>query len=510
MNAEAESEELDPDTPDRLVHASIAAAVACILCVVIFVLTPWFLHGGLRPVARIGMVFVVLAAPVLSFLWWQRLRPPEEEEAVSLAHVLKFDELELIEDATITMLNDTATKIEEFDKAEAGKVDAIAIVYELLSTGFSLAASDVHMTPEQDGLRFTYRIDGVLYDVGYVSRRHLPFVINRVKVLASLLIHVHAKPQDGRFTFDRDEFQARVSTLPTNHGEKVVIRLAINDETRYALDRVGFEDETLVLYKTLLLREHGLVYLTGPTGSGKTTTLYASLTHIRDTKSDKLNIVTLEDPMEVDFRGVAQTQVNNLVGLTFADGLRSILRQDPDVIMVGEIRDEETAQTAIRAGLTGHLLLTTVHADSTAGVFQRLMQLNVDPFQVAGASIAVVNQRLAIRNCPTCVVESPLTELQQKQLVMLGIADTPELAGPFYEGKGCGACRGKGRFGRVPLIEVLKVDDGIRDAILAKTSKHELESLAVEGGMSTLADQAMARAARGELPIDEVIRVLSV
>jgi len=451
------------------------------------------------------MIFVTIFSAIVAVLWYRHWRNETPDE-LSSVEIVSVESLDLEAGASLNLLEETTQTIKRLGRAPLGKVDAIAIVQELLSTGFSLNASDVHLTPEQESMRFTYRVDGVLYEVGGVSRDHLPFIVNRVKVLANLSIHVRAKPQDGRFTFDREDYQARVSTLPTNHGEKVVIRLAINNERRYALDRIGFTEDTLVLYKTMLGREHGLVYLTGPTGSGKTTTLYASLLHIQATRGSTINLVTLEDPMEVDFSGIAQTQVNTGVGLTFAKGLRSILRQDPDVIMLGEIRDEETATTAIRAGLTGHLILTTVHADSCVGVFQRLRQLNVDRFQYVGASIAVVNQRLAIRNCPHCTVETALSPLQSKQLETLGI--TP--SGSFYEGSGCQACRGKGRLGRTPLIEVLKVDDTIRNALLNDTPKHELEELARKEGMQTLNQQAMERAHRGELPIDEVIRVLSV
>jgi len=494
------------DSKNLLFRASVTTGLLCFACILLFLLTPWPLPTELRDYARMGMLLVTFSVPIICYAGYREWRRPVAPIIPEEVEVLSLDDLELAGDATLTMLEDTTRRIALLDSVPRGEVDAIGVVQELLATGFSLNASDIHMTPEKDLLRFTYRIDGVLYDVGGVSSVHLPFIVNRVKVLARLSIHVHAKPQDGRFTLDRDAYQARVSTLPTNHGEKVVIRLAVNDHSRYSLDRIGFRDETLVLYKTMLGREHGLIYLTGPTGSGKTTTLYASLLHVRQTQANTLNLVTLEDPMEVDFRGISQTQVNAAVGLTFADGLRSILRQDPDVIMLGEIRDEETATTAIRAGLTGHLILTTVHADSCVGVFQRLLQLNVDRFQYVGASIAVVNQRLAIRNCPHCTVKVPLTPLQERQLHTLGI----EVEGPFFEGSGCQACRGKGRLGRTPLIEVLKVDDTIRDALLSDMPKHELEALAVREGMVTLNQQAMDQARGGVLPIHEVIRVLAI
>lgn len=464
-----------------------------------------------RLVARFGMVFNIIATLVVGAAWVFR-RPKARAVAAegSLAPAYKFEDLDVVPDSPLAALQRTADTIAELDAEK--NLDAIALVRELLTAGFSVGASDIHLTPEAERLQATFRVDGMLHDVGSVSARNTSFVINRIKVMANLSIHVRATPQDGRFTFDTEQFQARVSTLPTNHGEKVVVRLAVNDEARYSLETIGFDDETLTLYKTLLNRDNGVIYLTGPTGSGKTTTMYASLMYIRDHMGDKLNLVTLEDPMEVDFGGVSQTQVNNAVGLDFAAGLRSVLRQDPDVIMLGEIRDEETAQAAIRAGLTGHLLLTSVHADSTAGVFHRLLQLSVERFQMAGASIAVVNQRLAIRNCPDCVEKCEITELQKKQLGILGFdveGDVYDM-GDFYQGKGCPSCRGKGRRGRVPLIELLAVDDDVREGLIAEKPKHELELAAVKNGMRTLSMQAMALAREGVLPVDELIRVLSL
>ena len=475
---------------------------------------------ALRWVVRIGLMVGVVGAVALGAGWARRLgylgrterkaRPGEEgfvEDEAELRAVegFEFKDLDVELNSPLERLAHTTRVINEL--GHTAKIDAVALVRELLNGGFSVGASDVHLMPESDGLRCTLRVDGVLHDVGVVPARQRQRVINRVKVMSQLSLHVHAKPQDGRFTFDSERYQARVSTLPTNHGEKVVIRLAVNDERRYELSHIGFDPELLAVYQTLLHREHGIIYFTGPTGSGKTTTMYASMTYIRDQLGDKLNLVTLEDPMEVDFRGMAQTQVNPHVGLDFASGLRSILRQDPDVIMLGEIRDEETAQIAIRAGLTGHLILTSVHADSTVGVFYRLSQLNLDKYQLTGASIAVVNQRLAVRNCSECTEEVEISDMHRRQLILLGVE---EVKGPFFEGKGCDRCRGKGRRGRVPLLEVMRIDDELRELLVADTSKHDLERAAIEGGMVPLGVQAMQRANRGEIPVEEVVRVLSL
>jgi len=510
-----------PRPQDRLVAATVAVGLGYVASGVLLLLTEaYYMNPAFRTGARLGMVVCIVASAVLALLWyWRRTgsRGPGFMGMVEMpgelldAQAYRFEDLEVVKDSSLKILEGAAERVAALEHEK--RIYAVGLVRDLLTAGFSVLASDIHLTPEAEGTRVTFRVDGVLHEIGLIPKYHTRFVTNRIKVMAALSIHVHAVPQDGRFTFDTEMYQARVSTLPTNHGEKIVIRLAINDENRYSLEAIGFDEETLTLYKTLLSRDAGVIFLTGPTGSGKTTTMYASMLYVREHMGDKLNLVTLEDPMEIDFSGISQTQVNNTVGLDFATGLRSILRQDPDVIMVGEIRDEETAQTAIRAGLTGHLLLTSVHADSTAGVFNRLQQLGVDRFQIAGASIAVVNQRLAIRNCPDCIEKATITELQKKQLALLGFdmdGDVYALADEFFEGTGCEACRGKGRRGRVPLLEVLKVDDEIRDLMLAGTPKHDLEHAAAKAGMRTLEWQAMDLARRGVLPVEEVIRVLSI
>lgn len=420
------------------------------------------------------------------------------------AALMSFNDLKVVPNAPLSYLGRTQMVLNRL--AKASQLDTVEFISELFSAAYSLGASDIHVSPQREQTRVVLRVDGVLHDLCALGPKRHRLLVNRIKILAKLSIHVHATPQDGAISFDSDEMQMRVSTLPTNHGEKVVIRLAVRDEMRYDLNRIGFSADVLTLYKTLLARDHGVIYLTGPTGSGKTTTLYGSMTYIRKTRGEMTNMVTLEDPIEFDLSGISQTQIEPEAGLNFAVGLRSVLRQDPDVIMVGEIRDEETAKTSIRAGLTGHLILTTVHADSTVGVFNRLKQLNVEQFQLASASVAVVNQRLAIRNCPNCRERSILSEFQAKQLGLLNVTSE----GNFYHGIGCSSCGGKGKQGRIPLIEVLPVTDLLRDLLVRDTPTHKLLEAAVEEGMITLASQAISRAKEGEIPFDELIRVLSV
>jgi len=421
------------------------------------------------------------------------------------ASLLSYQDLKVVPNAGIGHLGRVRGDLERLGKA--AQVDAVAIINLVLSAAYSVQASDLHISPDRHLVKIQFRVGGVLHDVGVLGSHTKNALVNRVKVLAKLSLHNKHTPQDGSISFDGDELQLRVSTLPTSHGEKVVIRLAISDEARYDLDRIGFSPDVLVLLKTVLARTDGVVYITGPTGSGKTTTMYASMVHVRNTRGDRANLVTLEDPIEVDLTGISQTQIENETGLTFATGLRSMLRQDPDVIMVGEIRDEETAQTALRAGMTGHLLLTSVHSDSSVGVFGRLRQLNVENFQLASASVAVVNQRLALRNCPGCTAPTPLDDTQKRQLELFGV-DPEGLT--FYAGAGCAHCGGKGREGRLPLIEVLPVTNRLRDMLLDSAASHQLMEAAIEEGMKTLGMQALERASQAEIPVDEVIRVLSI
>ncbi|MEM1415020.1 MAG: GspE/PulE family protein [Myxococcota bacterium] len=489
--------------------ASLGVLSGVLLLVTSYEGLPGGVRDTLRDLGRGGMALTLVAAFLGGVVaarrgLLRRLMAGElfdrEEPDQPLKH-LSIEPGPLESAGSLARVNTARRRIEALGSART--IDAIALVRELMETGFSVGASDVHLTPTAQSLHLALRIDGVLHEVGELPARHRSYVINRVKVLAKLSLHVTMRPQDGRFAFQSDAFQARVSTLPTNHGEKVVIRLAVQQAERYRLEEIGFDAETLLRFRQLLGREHGLIYLTGPTGSGKTTTMYAALLHLKGERGTKANLVTLEDPMEMDFPGIAQTEVNPDVGLTFATGLRSILRQDPDVILVGEIRDEETAATATRAANTGHLLLTSVHADSSVGVFQRLEQLHVDMHQAASASIAVVNQRLAIRNCERCRVPAKPDVVQERQLALAGVGGDE-----FFVGAGCSHCNGTGRRGRVPLIEVLAVTDGFRELLVSGASKPDLERAAMAEGMIPLQDQAVAKAKSGELPLDELVRIL--
>ena len=505
---------LTPATVDRLMNVWLGLSIALILA---FILVALRGSSSVAESLALSVDRLGLDRPILGKLsivvglgygatWMTRhvrhkLRVAQLEPGADL---MSFRDLKVVENAPISYLGRTQVVMKRL--ATASPFGSVEFINELFSAAYSVGASDIHISPQRELTKVLLRVDGVLHELCKLGPHRHRLLVNRIKVLARLSIHVHAKPQDGAISFDSDELQLRVSTLPTNHGEKVVVRLAVRDEQRFDINTIGFSENVLTLYKTVLARDHGVIYLTGPTGSGKTTTLYASMTHIRRSRGDTTNMVTLEDPIEFDLDSISQTQIEPAAGLTFALGLRSVLRQDPDVIMVGEIRDEETARTAIRAGLTGHLILTTVHADSTVGVFNRLKQLQVERFQLASASVAVVNQRLALRNCPNCSRPVTLSQFQAKQLELFGLSE----ADTFFEGQGCPSCGEKGRQGRVPLIEVLPVTDRLRDLLIRDTPTHKLLETAVEEGMITLASQAIHRARMGEIPFDEVIRVLSV
>jgi type II secretory ATPase GspE/PulE/Tfp pilus assembly ATPase PilB-like protein len=384
--------------------------------------------------------------------------------------------------------------------------DIVQALSDVMTAAYEVGASDVHISPDDRGAKITFRVDGMLYDVGRVPRSVHPRIVSRVKVVAKLSIYMRDQPQDGRLMldFENGRTEVRVSTLPTSHGEKVVMRLHLASSEHYSLSRLGIGEEMLGEFHLLLRKTQGLLFLTGPTGSGKTTTIYSALRHIRESRGDLTNIVTIEDPIEFDLPEIAQTQVNAAAGLSFAEGLRSILRQDPDVIVVGEVRDRETTKIALQAGLSGHLIITSVHAESAAGVFTRLLNMDVEPFMLASASVGVLSQRLVRMNCSACAAPKAVTRNQARLLARLG---QRSIVGEFAVGRGCDACLGKGLVGRTGLYELMVVDEAIREMVVTKAPTGRLHALAEERGMVTLLSDGMRQAAAGVIPLDEVLRV---
>jgi len=403
--------------------------------------------------------------------------------------------------------NIPAYRIEFENILNSAKNNVIEAVNTLISIGFSLSASDIHINPDPEKVEVILRIQGNLYSIGEIPQQLYSNFARRIKILSGLSIYKQSIPQDGQLYFEDKSYTARVAVFPTANGERIAMRL-VNVHARIMdIESIGMPQNVLLDSKALLNRSQGMIIITGPTGSGKSTTMFSSLLHIQKLRQDSVNIVTLEDPIETNLEGFFQTQVGQNTGLTFSTGLRSVLRQDPDVIMLGEIRDEETATIAIRAAMTGHLLLTTVHASSTAGVFNRLSQMGIDPVDLSSTVHAVISQRLCRQLCPACRKETQLTDAHVRQLKLLGVNDVPE--GPFFESDGCTKCLGHGFTGRVALFEILVVTDLLRDFISKGCPAYELSKEACKAGMTTLLDHGLKLARNGTISLMELTRIVS-
>lgn len=386
----------------------------------------------------------------------------------------------------------------------ARKPDMIALVDTLLRGAVRVRASDVHLHPLEGGTDISYRVHGVLTEVMRFPREHHKQLVSRLKVLARITIFHTDRPQDGHFVLDLSEGTAdiRVSVLPTNHGERVVLRLGNVGVSLPDLGTIGMPEPLLSRFRGLCDRPQGIIFLTGPTGSGKTTTIYAALAHIKESRRQTTQIVTIEDPVEYDVPFLTQTQVNAQVGLTFAAGLRSILRQDPNVIMVGEIRDAETAHIAVQAGLTGHQIVTTVHAESAAGAFNRLIEMGVEPFLLASASLASVSQRLVRALCEHCRQPTPCTPDELAHLGRLGVPTEG-----FFTSAGCDRCDHTGYAGRTAFFEMLEVTPEIRELMNTKVPTSHIQAAAIAAGMVPLVFAGIELAREGATSLREVLRV---
>jgi general secretion pathway protein E len=376
----------------------------------------------------------------------------------------------------------------------------------LLQGALLLKGSDVHLNPLADGLNVNYRIQGVLHGVLTLPKELAPKFGQRVKVLANLDVFTRS-PQDGvlRRTVGNHEVEARVSVLPTNHGERAVLRLVRGGEAITPLGDLGLDPAVVTELGAMLERPQGLILVSGPVGSGKTTTLYSALRYIHDARGETTSIMTLEDPIELQLPFSTQTQVNTKGGMSFAQGLRTVLRQDPGALMVGEIRDRETAQIAAQAGLTGHLILTTLHVDSAAGTFTRLMDMDVEPYVLSTAVVGALAQRLVRCLCVGCRrAEEPSAE-EWRRFKEVGYELS---AGPYYVPGACARCEGRGYDRRVPIAELLVVTDAVKEAIRTRRSSEEIHLLAVRSGMRPLVAQGLKLADRGETSLAEVLRVV--
>jgi type IV pilus assembly protein PilB len=415
----------------------------------------------------------------------------------------------LSEDADVSTLFENLDEEESTEDLAQGSTDSapiVRLVDVILADAVRARASDVHVEPQAGELRIRYRVDGLLRDVMTVPRNATAAAVSRIKIVSGLDIAERRRPQDGRakLTVDGATIEARISTLPTLHGEKVVIRLLPRAENVPLLHKTGLTPSQLEMLGSALIQSQGLVLITGPTGSGKTNTLYAA---IQQVSTPDRNIVTLEDPVEVQVAGITQVQVHERSGMTFARGLRSVLRQDPDIVLVGEVRDPETAELALQASLTGHLVLTTLHTNDAVSAVTRLVDMGVEPFLVASSLTLVVAQRLVRRPCASCAAEylpSPRT------LALLGLTDEDLVGATPTRGKGCSECGGTGYRGRTGIFEVLPVTAALRKVLLTTPTEAAIGAAAREHGMTTLRASALAAAHRGETTYEEVLRATHV
>jgi general secretion pathway protein E len=410
-------------------------------------------------------------------------------------------------------LADSGKKDDSDDSANQLKIDVtdsddddapiIRYVNAIIFKASSERASDVHIEPYEDKLKVRFRVDGVLYDVASEDKGFQAAIISRVKIMAGLNIAEKRLPQDGRIGLKiaGKDVDIRVSTVPTQFGERIVMRLLDKAGAVLDIQQLGIEKNNLDMIVKLLSKPNGIILVTGPTGSGKTTTLYACLTNIN--KPD-LNILTVEDPIEYQLDGIGQMQVNPKIDFTFASGLRAILRQDPDVVMVGEIRDTETAEIAIQASLTGHLVLSTLHTNDSAGAISRLLDMGVEPFLVSSSLLAVVAQRLVRRLCKHCRVPYQITDEELLELSLNPREITERQA--FRPGSGdCPRCQGSGYSGRLGIHELLMIDDDVRGQILQRMDSNTIKNSAIKRGFATLRADGGRKVLAGLTSVEEVL-----
>ena len=402
--------------------------------------------------------------------------------------------------------------IDEEIKKPVDEISIVDLLQNLILYSYYLRASDLHLEPFDRYLRVRARIDGVMHTIFTLPKEIQDEIVTRVKILANLRIDEHLAPQDGRFKYkiadEGKEFDIRVSIMPTYYGENCVMRLLVEPEKEFTLENLGFSDRDLEIVKRAILKPYGMILVTGPTGSGKTTTLYTILKLLN---SENVTIITLEDPIEYSVEGINQIQVNPQAGLTFDTGLRSILRQDPDIIMVGEIRDKETAAISINAALTGHLLLSTLHTNDAATVFPRLLEMEVEPFLIASTVNVAIAQRLVRTICEECKDERNLSETEIKGLerfVPEEILKELSKRSKTYHGKGCSVCNQTGYLGRIGIFEVLNVTNNIREAIIERKHSSEIKEIAKKEGMTTMVEDGFRKVLRGITTIEEVLRVI--
>lgn len=396
-------------------------------------------------------------------------------------------------------------RIEEIDESEmdVNSAPIVRFVNSIVEDAIINNASDIHIEPDEQDIRIRYRIDGVLRENMRISTNTLAAITSRIKIMANLNIAEKRTPQDGRarYFFEGNEVDIRISVVPTVHGEKVVMRILDKSSFILSKDKLGLSKDNLLLYNKLISKPYGIILVTGPTGSGKTTTLYTILSELNSVEK---NIITLEDPVEYNLKGINQIQLNTKAGLTFANGLRSVLRQDPDIIMVGEIRDNETAEIAVKAALTGHLVLSTLHTNDAASSISRLLDMEIGPFLISGSLLGVIAQRLVRKICPFCKHKHKPSD---RELRILGVQDENIT---LYKGKGCDLCNNTGYKGRTGVFEIMDITKEHRELIDGRESTDKLRDLSIKNGMTTLSENCKRLVLNGETTVEEMFRITFV
>ncbi len=387
----------------------------------------------------------------------------------------------------------------------SNKAPIIKLVNTIMFQALRMRASDIHFQPYPDRVQVRFRIDGILYDMDSIPRRVLEAIVSRVKVMGKMDIAERRLPQDGRATIriGDGEVDVRISSVPTSTGERIVMRLLDKSSKLYLLHEIGLTKDNEKMLRQYIEYSHGIILVTGPTGSGKTTTLYGALAEVDTTKK---NVLTIEDPVEYSLSGISQVQVNVKKGLTFANGLRSFLRQDPDVMMVGEIRDLETAEVAIRAALTGHLVFSTVHTNDAASTITRMVDQGVEPYLVASSLVLVIAQRLVRTLCKHCKEQVPVDHEMAAKLKSVGI-DPEQMGGKIFVGRGCDECFHSGYSGRTAIYEFLPVGESLRTQIITGATASQIKRTAVERGMISLREDGRQKILDGRTSPEEVMRV---
>lgn len=431
---------------------------------------------------------------------YYKSRDQQQEVTKILEETKEQEELEIVQEEKMDL-----DKIAE----ESQQTSIIKVVDLILAEAVKRRASDIHIEPQEDCLKIRYRIDGRLQETFSLPKRNQNAILARVKIMSHLDITESRLPQDGRFKIkhDQKEIDFRVSVLPVTYGGKVVLRALDKANLSIGLDRLGFLPGPLAAFKEALEKPYGMILVTGPTGSGKSTTLYSIVNQLNTLERA---IITIEDPVEYQIEGITQIQVNPDIGLTFANGLRSLLRQCPDIIMIGEIRDFETADIAVKASLTGVLVLSTLHTNDAASAITRLTDMGVEPFLIASSVILLAAQRLCRRICPNCkkAVKIPEAVLERMGIDLKKLLkEKKDMA--FYKGKGCKRCGDTGYYGRMGTLEALMIDDKIRDMTLARKGSNEIKAYAISRGMKTLRDNVLQKAIMGMTNLEEVLRITS-